>query len=151
MAFGPSTISNIGGAVADIFGGLGAKQSAGTYREAAKIAGTNAVLADEGAKIRSYQIDRKAYQTVSGQQADVASAGFGASGSALDLLRDSTTQGHLGVAASDIQGAIDVNTFKQAQTAYNGQAAAADTAATGDFIGSALKLVAGVASLFMGA
>ena len=141
--------SDFGGAAQAIFGGLASQQSAGTYRQAADIAGQNAVYAKEGADIRTYQLGRKAFQATSGQQADIAGAGFSAGGSALDLLRDSTTQGHLATAASQIQGSIDVNTYKQSQVAYEGEAAAADKQATGDFIGGAFKLVAGVASLFL--
>ena len=149
MAFGLDTIGDFSGAVKDIFGGLGQQQSASTYRQAAAIAGQNADYAGESAAIRTYQVERKAYQTVSGQAADVASAGFANSGSALDLLRDSTAQGHLSSAASQIQGQMDINNYKQSQTAYLGEATAADTAAKGDFIGSAMKLVGGIASIFL--
>jgi hypothetical protein len=223
--FGASTFSNLGGAVTDLFAGIGAMQKgalqaqglqitaqgtrisaastrlsaeslrtkaqgdlaeAGNYDLASELARENEAFTDQSTRIQQTQLDRQVTQAIGGQQAGVASAGFASSGSALDLMRDSASQGALakGVLAQqgtiteagfeeqaksfdtmattgrataasemDIAGKTDVIAGQQDQIAAQQDQLAIDTQnaankqGIGDFIGSALKGAAAVASL----
>ena len=138
------SFSDIGGAVADLFSSQGDTLAAGSYRQAAAISGQNAALEEQSTAIKQAAIQRQNYKVIGGQQADVASAGFSASGSALDLLRDSIQQGAMTKAVAGLQGKIDENGFLQQQTAELGEAQTADTAAQGDVFGAIFKTVGAV-------
>lgn len=129
-----------GNAVSDLFSGFGDQQAAGSYRTTARYARTNAELEQESLDIKQAQLNREIYTTIGGQKADVASSGFSASGSALDLLRDSKAQGALAKAQLNVQGAIAISNDKGQAEAADQQAVAEDTAATGNFIGTALEI-----------
>jgi hypothetical protein len=73
--------------------GLGLEAEA--YGTAAGIAGDNAMLAGIAGEITALREAREVRRTVGAQRAAVASAGFGASGTSLDLLRASFQEGHL--------------------------------------------------------
>jgi hypothetical protein len=176
MAFGSGTINDIGGAVSDLFA-VGADQSKAAglrlkaqgdaiegqdYDLAASLAGQNEQFAATSTAIKQAQNDRQIYQTIGGQKADVAGAGFAESGSSLDLLRDSASQGALTKAVAGQQGLITEAGYTEQQQSYqnlskaagiavqedNLAANAADQAATGAGITGILKGVATVASLF---
>lgn len=147
LAASQSFFGNIGGAVGDIFTGIGQQQSAKTLRIAARYAGENADLAETSTRIQRAQLDRQAYRTIGGQKADVAGAGFSASGSALDLLRDSMAEAAMADNLTALQGQIEVNAYTAQQKSLLGQAKQADIAAKGSFIGSIFKVIAGVAAL----
>lgn len=183
MAFGASIISDIGGSVSDLFGGLGAEAQgalkakglrikaqgdlaeASNYDLASTLAKQNEQFTETSTAIKQAQLERSTYQTIGGQQADVAGAGFAASGSALDLLRDSASQGALTKAVAGQQGLITEAGYEEQAQSYQTMSAAArataageedlaketeaaaKTQATGDFISSAIKGVAAVASI----
>lgn len=178
MAFGSGTITDISGAVSDLFAssadstkaqGLRLKAQGDAiegqdYDLAATLAGQNEQFAATSTAIKQAQNDRQIYQTIGGQQADVAGAGFAASGSALDLLRDSASQGALTKAVAGQQGLITEAGYTEQQQSYqnlskaagiavqedNLAADAADKAANGATFTGILKGVAGIASLFTG-
>jgi hypothetical protein len=175
MALSQTTFSDLGGAVSDLFAssadstkaqGLRIKAQGDAlegenYDEAAVLAKQNEQFTEQSTAIKLQQIDRSNYQTIGGQQADVAGAGFSASGSALDLMADSASQGALTKAVAGQQGLItEAGYTEQAQSYENMSKAAAfavqgdnlaadaaDKAATGSTITGILKGVAAVASV----
>jgi hypothetical protein len=96
MAFGPTTLSDFGGGVSDLFAASGdkAKQQydyaeASNYELAAGLADQNEKFTETSTAIKEAQQQRELTMNLGGQQADTAGAGFAASGSSLDILRDS--------------------------------------------------------------
>lgn len=140
-----TSFSDIGGAVSDLFSSAGDSLSAGSYRQAAAISGNNAKLEEQSTAIKEAAIQRQNYKVLGGQQNDVASAGFSASGSALDLMRDSIQQGAMTKAVAGLQGQINENGFLSQQIAELGEAQTADTAAQGDIFGAIFKTIGAVA------
>lgn len=162
MAFGSSTFTDLGGAVSDIFGSeahsakaQGYRIEAQNYDLASSLATQNEKFTEMSTAIKQTQLDRSNYQTLSGQQADIAGAGFAEGGSALDLMRDSASQGALTKAVAGEQGLITEAGYTEQAQSYTNMAAAArvaasaeDRAATGSMITGAIKGVASIATLF---
>src|SRR5580704_13717705 len=122
MAFGTSTIGDFGAAAQDIFGGLGdqAKASgdfaeATEYNAAAGLALQNEQFTKQFTAIKEAQQQRELVMAQGGIQANQAGAGFQMSGSALDIMRDSASQGALTHAVLSQQGLIT-------EAGYNEQA-----------------------------
>lgn len=177
MAFGSSTFTDLAGAVGDLFAASADESKAQglrykaqgdalegqNYDLAAVYAGQNEKFTEASTAIKQQQIDRNNFQTIGGQQSDIAGAGFAASGSALDLLRDSAQQGALTKAVAGEQGLITEAGYTEQQTSYQNlskaaqfaqqadlsAADAADTAATGARITGAIKGAASIATLFI--
>lgn len=177
MALGTGTFTALGGAVSDLFAADADRSKGDALRIKAKgdaLEGENYDLAsglalqnkqftETSTAIKATQLDRQNYQTLGGQQADVASGGFAASGSALDLMRDSASQGALTKAVAGQQGLITEAGYQEQAESYqnlskaaafavqqdNLSADAADKAATGADISAAIKGVTAVASLFI--
>lgn len=131
-----SGFNSAGMAVNSLFGAKASKEMAAGYRMSAETYGAAAGLARDNAKIvgkstdlKLMQTDRQLYDVLGGQASDIAGAGFAASGSALDLLADSTTQGELTMSLIELQGEIDENAYKMQAQAYEGQAALANSQA----------------------
>jgi hypothetical protein len=139
--------SGVGGAVSSLFAGIGMEAEAGQYNIAAHTAETNVDLARESETIQQYQAQRKTNAVIGAQEAAIGASGFSESGSALDLLRDSVTQGHLTQSMIGVQGEVNAASYQQQAQSAKAEAAAAGTAATGDFIGSALKGVGAIGSI----
>ena len=178
MAFGASTFTDLGGAVSDLFAASAdSSKAAGlrikaqgdalegqNYDLAAVLAKQNEQFTEQSTAIKQTELDRQITQTIGGQQADVAGAGFSASGSALDIMRDSASQGALTKAVAVQQGLITEAGYNEQATSYqnlskaaafavqgdNLAADAADKAAQGADITAAFKGVAAVASIFTG-
>lgn len=138
----------LGGAVSDLFGGIGALSEAKAYSQAAKIAQQNVLYSKESTAIQLAQTQRNAFQVIGAQQAEVGGAGFAAGGSAQDLLRSSTEQANLAKGLVTTQGAITAGGFAQQAAAYQGQAAAAQAKAAGGFFGSLLGIAGAAISIF---
>jgi hypothetical protein len=150
---GSIDFGGIGGAVSDIFGGMGTLAGAKAYkvsaqysRKAAQYATENAGIAESSGRVKQLQANRQIYQVIGGQQADVAGAGFAKSGSALDLLRSSVEQGALTKALLSNQTAIEVRGYKQeaegklAEAAsYDAQASAQKKSGIGGILGGVAK------------
>lgn len=124
--------SGLGGAVGDIFGGLGGfdvakgyKAQKKGYEGAAELSRINATIADQANKIQGVKTEREIFRTLGGQQADIGAAGLKASGSALDVIRDSAQQGSLAMQLINRQGAIEQVGYQQEEQSYLAQAAAA--------------------------
>lgn len=135
-----SSINFAAGAVSDLFAadadrskakGLrikaqGDELEGQNYDLAAALSKQNEQFTEVSTAIKQSQIDRSNYQAIGGQQADVAGAGFAASGSALDLMRDSASQGALTKAVAGQQGLItEAGYTEQAQSYQNLSKAAA--------------------------
>lgn len=140
--FADADFGQLGGAVDSLFTGIGASEAAGSYKKSAKALRVNAKLEEESFNIKRAMLGRQIYGTLGGQKADVAAAGFKASGSGLDLLRDSAAQGALAKAALGLQKDIAVKNWNDQADASEASAAAEQTAAAGSFIGSALNVAA---------
>jgi hypothetical protein len=162
MAIGPGTITSIGGAVNDLFGADAHRAKAAgdvfekkNYDLAAVYADQNAKFTETSTAIKGAQLDRQLYQTIGGQAADVAGAGFAASGSALDLMRDSASQGALTHAVAGEQGLITEAGYKEQAESFRNMSGAAQVAidaenkaADNAWITAGIKGVAAAASLF---
>lgn len=155
------TFADFGGAASDLFAGFGDQAKAQgdfaeatEYTEAAALAGQNEAFTKTSTAIKEAQQARELTQTVGGQQADVAGSGFSESGSSLDLLRDSASQGALTHAVLGQQGLITEAGYEEQQQSYNQMATAAtnagnaanDAATFADITGG-IKAVAGLATL----
>ena len=143
-----SGLTDIGGAVSALFGARGAAASAGSYRQAAGIANQNAILAAQATAIKQVQESRKLYQTIGKQEAQVGGAGFAESGTALNLLRSSTSQGALTKAMIAESGAITQNSYAQQAAQFNSMADAAKSSSTAQTIGGVLQAAGGAYQLY---
>lgn len=142
-----SGVNSLGGAVSDFFSAAGAAKSVGLYKGAADQAAENVRTSAESTLLTDIAAQRKIEKTLGAQQAQVAHAGFAESGSALDLLSESVTQGALNRAVIGVQGQIEQGQFKAQEQAAETEAAAARGAATGAMIGGVVKGITGVATL----
>lgn len=161
MAFGSSTFSGLGGAVSDLFAAEGHRLKARgdkfeqeNYDLAAQLADKNVQFAATSTAIKQHQADRELFKSLGTTQADVAGAGFAESGSALDILRSSASEGALSKAVLSEQGLITEEGYKQQAQSYRNMSRAAqvaidaeENAAIGSEITGALKGIAGLATL----
>lgn len=131
LNFGTGFFSGLGGAAEDLFSSKGATAEAKAYTTASGYSTKNAALAEQSAALQSLQAQREILKTIGGQQADVAGAGFQASGSALDLLKSSTAEGEITKQLIRTQGQINKTGYQAEATAYTGQATAAKAAGNG--------------------
>lgn len=128
--------SGAGSAVDTLFGGLGAfdtakgyKAQAKGYERAAEISTINKGIAKQASQIELMQAERDIYRTLGSARTAIGGSGLAASGSALDILRDSATQGNLTKQLLGRQEAIEQLAYDQERISYEGQAAAAKAAA----------------------
>ena len=164
MATGASTFTDVGGAVADLFAGLGAATSSqlkaqgldieamGTdisaqslqvkaagdlaeaqeYGLAGALASQNAAFTDVSTKIQLAQQDRQTTMTIGSQKAAVGGGGLAESGSALDVLRESASQGALAKSVLASQGQITEAGFNEQAASYDLMQTTAQTTATAE-------------------
>lgn len=157
MAFGVSTIADIGGAVSDLFAAQGVQtqanmkaqglvlqeegiqiQAAGDLAEATNydlastLALQNKQYTETSTAIQQVQLDRQIAQTIGGQKAGTAGAGLASSGSALDLLADSAKQGALAKNVLAQQGLITEAGYEEQAKSYQTMSAAERSAAAGE-------------------
>lgn len=133
-----STFTNAGGAVSDIFSSIGdsyKKQGdlieQGMYQDEASLATQNAAYTAQSTAIKEAQESRSIYKSQSGTEADVAGAGLAKSGSALDILADSASQGALTKQVMQQQGLMTEAGYQEQAKSYTAQADAAGVAAQG--------------------
>jgi hypothetical protein len=139
MAFGPGTISSIGGAVQDLFGSeahkkkaQGLRIEAENYDLASGFARQNERFAEVSTGLKLAQQDRENFKMLGGIEADVAGAGFSMSGSAIDILRDSAGQGALMKAVAETQGLITQEGYDVQAKSYTNMGEAARLAASAE-------------------
>jgi len=162
MAFGAGTINSLGAAANDLFSidthrtkAQGLRLEAKNYDLASEYAIKNEKFTEVSTAIKQAQTDREIYKTIGGQQADVAGAGFAASGSALDLMRDSASQGALVKAVGAAQGLITEEGYRVQAESYKNMGEAArlaaqseDNAADNAPLAAVFHAAAGIASIF---
>ena len=161
MPLGSSTFTDVGGGVSDLFGAYadqykakGAEAESSNYRLAASFADQNVVFTQWSTAIKEAQQTRDVTKSLGETAADTAGAGFAESGSSLDILRDSASQGALTKAVLGEQGLITEAGYKEQAQSYRTMADAADmaakadqTAALGSEITGGFKIAAGIATL----
>ena len=148
MANYGQAIGDVGGAVSDLYGAKGALATAGSYGEAQTIAEQNAKIVKQATEIKNIQIGRETYRTLGAQQAEVGGAGFAASGSALDLLRSSASQGAMEKAINEENGIIQEQSYLEQAGLFGGMQKAAKASAGGQTAGAIVSMVGAVAALF---
>lgn len=183
MAISSSTFSSAGGAVDSLFAGIGEIQGgklkaqglrlkaqgdlaeASEYDLAGSFAKQNVAFTKNSTDIKQMQADRENARSFGETTADISGAGFGSSGSALDILRDSASQGAMTKAVLGQQGLITEAGYQEQADSYTLMSSAARMAAAGEmdianktedlantqgigsFISGAIKGVAAIASI----
>jgi hypothetical protein len=156
MAISSTKVGAASNAVSDIFSGIGslykAKGSrieAEQYDKAAALARLNEKVTASSTEIKEAQQQRDSYKQIGGQQAEIGASGFAATGSALDILRESASQASLTKSVISQQGLIEEAGYEEQAQSYDlmakasREAAKADTiGAIGKFIGSAISIAA---------
>jgi hypothetical protein len=164
MALSNSTFGDFGAAAQDIFAGqsdqakaAGDFAEATEYNAAAGLALQNEQFTKQSTAIKEAQQQRELTMNLGQQQASTAGGGFAASGSSLDILRDSASQGALTHAVLGQQGLITEAGYQEQATSYQTMSQAAeqaglaeDNAANNSDIMASINAMAGVASLFTG-
>lgn len=156
-------------AQADLLKGRGAQIEGEAYSRAGQLAQLNKAYAAESTAVQQAQADRQITMAIGGTRAAVGASGLLESGSALDVLRDSASQGALQKEILAKQGLITEEGYQEQADVYTKMveasnvavqgsqlasqihlkaAEAEDEAAQGSYIGAAIKGVFGVASLF---
>ena len=141
-------LQGFGGAVQSVFGALGDQSEASAYRTAASIASGNAQITATSTAIQEAQAQRKLFQVSGAQQAEVAGAGFSASGSSADIFRNTATQGALNKELLYMQGRITENSYEAQAASYTSMAKAASGSGILGAITGVAKAGLGVASAF---
>lgn len=139
--------ADIGGAVGDLYSASGDLKSVGEYEQAEDIAQSDVELEKAATGIKEAQQQRQFEQTIGSQQAQIGGAGFGASGTAMDLFRSSTQQGALAHATIATQGLVNENSYQQQANAFGAEASAARAAAQAGLVGGIIKGVEAVGSV----
>ena len=161
MAVGSATFSDFAGAAGDLFAAQGDKAKAQydfaeakNYGLASDLANQNEQFTETSTAIKEAQQQRELMLNLGGQQAETAGAGFAASGSSLDILRDSASQGAITHAVLGQQGLITEAGYREQAQSYQTMQAAAiqagnaeNNAATGAEITGGIKMIAGIASI----
>lgn len=142
MPVSADTFGSLGGAVDSLFGAAGQFQAASGFKKAAGYSKLQGQIAQQATRIQQLQAQREIYRTIGGQRADFGGAGLTLSGGALDVMRDSASQGALTRQLIAAQGAIEALGYEAETEAYLSQAAAAKTAGKGGILGGVLKLAA---------
>src|SRR5262249_41864146 len=125
MALSAGTFQSIGGAVSDLYASEAYKTRAKgnllqveQYDLAGDLARRNKQFIETSTAIKEQQEQRTVSAALGQQQADVAAGGFAASGSSLELLRDSAAQGALAKAALGQQGLIEEAGYEEQAKSY---------------------------------
>lgn len=162
MPLGNSTFTAAAGAVSDLFAAdalrtkaTGNRIEAQEYDLAGGLSRENEQFSKTSTAIKEFQTQRSIESTLGQQAADVAASGFGTSGSSLDLLRDSASQGALTAATLQQQGIIEQHGYEEQAKSYDLMASSArmaadanEHAATGAEITGYMKAASAVFSLF---
>jgi hypothetical protein len=123
---------------------------AGEYSLAAQLAQQNAQFTVQSTQIKEAQQQREITQAIGKTTAQFGGAGFAESGSALDILRESASQGALTKAVTSEQGLITEEGYKEQAASYNLMATAANNAAHAEGTAGTFDLIAGGISALSG-
>lgn len=86
---------------------------ADNYDLARDLARENEAFTLQSTRLQQNQLDRSITQTIGGQRASVAAAGFSSGGSALDIMRDSAAQGAIAHGVIGQQGSIAMAGYEE--------------------------------------
>ncbi|MDR3562043.1 MAG: hypothetical protein P4N59_11495 [Negativicutes bacterium] len=139
-------ISDIGGAVSDLFQSQAYGDSVQGYEASANQAFLNAKVAQSSANVNNAIELRTVTQGVGTTAADLAGAGFADSGTGLALVQSSAEQGAQGEAVTALNGQNQVNNYNAQGQAYLAEAAAAKAAQSGSIFGGIFSAISAVAS-----
>lgn len=139
MAF---DLPGVGSAASDLFGAAGDFAAAKGYDKAAGYSKDNARLSKIATGIEEIQATRQIYQVMGAQSAATAAAGFSFSGTAIDLMKSSASQGSLDKALIANQGLIEENTYLSQAAQYEAQAKAGKIKGIGGIVSAGLKIAA---------
>ena len=103
------------------------------YDLAAELARKNEAYSMASTRIQRYQNDRQVAQALGQQRAGVAAAGFSDSGSAMDLMRDSASQGALASGVLGMQGAITAEGYEEQAKSFETMSRAGRATAAAEF------------------
>jgi hypothetical protein len=123
-------------AQADVLKSTGDTLEGNAYGQAATLSELNATYATASTNIQAAQTQRQTFGVIGSQRADVAGAGLAESGSALDLLRSSASQGALAKSLVESQGQITVAGYQQQAESYTAMQQAAGIASQEDILAS---------------
>jgi len=130
------------------------RRSGQEYRNAANQVEMDKNLTEQANRVKEFQVNRQLENAVGSTQAAIAGNGFTNSGSALDLLRDATTQGSIASSLTATGDVMQLNDMENKAQAYMTEAKnadetadAQDMAGLGSFIGGAFKGLGAVANL----
>lgn len=154
--FGASAIDDLFGAKGSKYKAQGLKLQAQSYRDASEYSLRNIDYVKADTEIKTAQAQRNLFSALGQLEADIAGAGFTASGSGGDLLRMSAAEGALEQNVLRWQGSIQEEGFRVQSESYLAQAQAADLAAKAEkkagkssTLGGILKIGAAIGSLFL--
>lgn len=102
------------------------------YDMAGDLATANEAYTAQSTRIQEAQTQRQITQTIGGQRASVAAAGFSSGGSAGDIMRDSANQGALAKGVLAQQGVITEAGFDEQAKSFATMAAAGRATAAGE-------------------
>jgi hypothetical protein len=105
---------------------------AGEYDLAGNLATKNEKFTEQSVAIQQMQQERNTTMQIGGQRAEIAGAGGAESGSALDILRDSASQGALAKQVLGQQGLITEAGYDEQAKSYQLMASTARTTAAGE-------------------
>lgn len=106
---------------------------ADNYDLASGLARQNEAYTEQSTRLQQYQLNRQVTQAIGGQQASVAGAGFASSGSALDIMRDSASQGALAHGTLAQQGVITEAGFEEQAKSFDTMSAAGRATAASEY------------------
>jgi hypothetical protein len=163
MAIGSATFTDISAGVGDLFAASsdqakaqGDFLEAQNFNAAASLAEQNSAFTATSTAVKQAQLSRGITQTLGGQEADVAAGGLAESGTALNVLSSSASQGALTQAVAGQQGLITEAGFQEQATADENEAEAAtiagnseNSSSLGSDIMAGIQGVAAVASIFV--
>jgi hypothetical protein len=164
MPFSAGAFGDIGAGVSDLLAVSGYRSKAqgdfaeaGEYDLAAKYAEKEAQYTKMSTAIQEFQKERDLSKSLGQTTADVAGAGLATSGSAIDILRESASQGALAVAVLGQQGLIQEEGYEEQARSYEMMSAAATMAGNAEKkaagfaeITGGIKIATGIASLLSG-
>jgi hypothetical protein len=136
-----SFLTDFAKASGDFASAAGDFAEASAYSKAATYAKQNSVIAAEAGRIKEFQTRRAIFQTLGQQGAAYAAGNLSKSGSAIDVYRNSVSQGALEKAIVQEQTQINVTGYLEQASEFSGLSAAAKAA-------GAANIAAGAGELF---
>ena len=103
------------------------------YDLASALARENEAYTQQSTRLQQSQLDRQLTQTIGGQRASVAAAGFSSGGSAGDIMRDSASQGALAHGVLGQQGSITEAGFEEQAKSFDTMSRAGRATAAAEY------------------